>query len=112
MTRVRQIASAGLLTLSLVQISYGGTISGSSRVGTITGSRTGTITGSRTGTITGSRTGTITGSRTGTITGSRTGTITGSRTGTVREPVSETRLDKTEDEIFMQLITMLMNWVW
>jgi outer membrane lipoprotein SlyB len=104
MTRVRQIASAGLLTLSLVQISYGGTISGSSRVGTITGSRTGTITGSRTGTITGSRT--------GTITGSRTGTITGSRTGTVREPVSETRLDKTEDEIFMQLITMLMNWVW
>jgi outer membrane lipoprotein SlyB len=96
MTRVRQIASAGLLTLSLVQISYGGTISGSSRVGTITGSRTGTITGSRTGTIT----------------GSRTGTITGSRTGTVREPVSETRLDKTEDEIFMQLITMLMNWVW
>ena len=88
MTRVRQIASAGLLTLSLIQISYGGTISGSSRVGTITGSRTGTITGSR------------------------TGTITGSRTGTVREPVSETRLDKTEDEIFMQLITMLMNWVW
>jgi outer membrane lipoprotein SlyB len=104
MTRVRQIASAGLLTLSLVQISYGGTISGSARVGTITGSRTGTITGSRTGTITGSRA--------GTITGSRTGTITGSRTGTVREPVSETRLDKTENEIFMQLITMLMNWVW
>ena len=96
MTRVRQIASAGLLTLSLVQISYGGTISGSARVGTITGSRTGTITGSRTGTIT----------------GSRTGTITGSRTGTVSDATSETRLNRTQEEIFMQLITMLMNWVW
>jgi outer membrane lipoprotein SlyB len=71
MTRFRKIATAAVLVLSFVTVSYGGTITGSrtgssaSRVGTITGSRTGTITGSRVGTITGSRVGTITGSSIG-----------------------------------------------
>ena len=86
MTRVRRIASAGLLIMSLVQISFGGTISGS-------------------------RTGTITGSRTGTITGSRTGTITGSRVGVISEGIGESR-QRTQDEFFAQLILILMNSLW
>src|SRR5687767_3283902 len=68
MKQLRRIATAGILTLSLVTVSNGGTITGSKN--SVTGARIGTITGSRTGTITGSRTGTITGSRVGTITGS------------------------------------------
>ena len=68
MTRLRHSVTSGVLILSLVTISYGGTITGSRTV--VTGSRVGTITGSRTGTITGSKAGIITGSKVGTITGS------------------------------------------
>src|SRR5215208_3945664 len=88
MKQLRPIITAGMLTLSLVTVSYGGTI---------TGSKTG-ASSARTGTITGSRTGTITGSRTGTITGSRVGTITGSTTGRTRD---------MQNEFLPTLITLL-----
>ena len=97
MTRLREIVTAGILMLSFVTVSYGGTI---------TGSRTG-ASGSRVGTITGSRTGTITGSRTGTITGSRTGTITGSAVGSFGTPV-----DNIYSEFLYRLMTVVLNGGW
>lgn len=105
--QVRRILTAATLTLSLVTVSYAGTITGSktsasgSRTGTITGSKAGTITGSRAGTITGSRAGTITGSRAGTITGSRAGTITGSR-----------NLGFVDDEFLSRIINLLISVSW
>lgn len=62
MTKAVQVLAAIILTLSLVSVSFGGTIIGSRS--SAAGARTGTIVGSRTGTIVGSRTGTIVGSRT------------------------------------------------
>jgi hypothetical protein len=97
MTRIRNIVTSGVLVLSLVTISYGGTI---------TGSRTG-ATGSRVGTITGSRTGTITGSRVGTITGSRVGTITGSG---VESPRSV--LENIQTDFLFRLISLVLNSGW
>jgi hypothetical protein len=98
--QVRRILTAATLTLSLVTVSYAGTITGSRT--SASGSRTGTITGSRTGTITGSRAGTITGSRAGTITGSRVGTITGSRE----------RLGFADDEFLAKIINLLISVSW
>lgn len=97
MTRLRQTVTAGILMLSLVTISYGGTI---------TGSRT-SATSSKVGTITGSRTGTITGSRTGTITGSRTGTITGSAVGSL-----STSVGNIYTEFLFRLMAVVMNGGW
>jgi hypothetical protein len=94
MTQLRQIVTAGILTVSLATVSFGGTI---------TGSRTG-ASSARVGTITGSRTGTITGSRTGTITGSRVGTITGSR--------FETGSSNLQDELLSRLIAFLVDVSW
>lgn len=97
MTRLRNIITAVILVLSLVTISYGGTI---------TGSRTGTA-GSRIGTITGSRTGTITGSRVGTITGSKVGTITGS---SVESPRSV--LENIHADFLFRLMSLVFNGGW
>ncbi len=97
MTRLRQIITAGILVLSFVTISYGGTI---------TGSRTGPS-ASKVGTITGSRTGTITGSRTGTITGSRVGTITGSAVGSLSTPI-----ENIYSESLFRLMTVVLNGGW
>jgi hypothetical protein len=93
MKQLRRIVTAGILTLSLVMVSYGGTITGSKN----------SASGARIGTITGSRTGTITGSRTGTITGSRLGTITGSTARTNRS---------LQDELLTRLITLLIAIEW
>ena len=93
MAQVKQIVMATMLMLSIVVVSYGGTI---------TGSRT-TTSGARVGTITGSRTGTITGSRTGTITGSRVGTITGSKLG---------RTPNFQEEVFSGILIVLINFAW
>ena len=92
MTQLRRILAAGVLSLSLVTVSYAGTITGS-KVG---------ASGARVGTITGSRAGTITGSRAGTITGSRAGTITGSSVAT------ESGLGNIRDEFVARLITLLV----
>jgi hypothetical protein len=97
MRRVGNIITIGVLVLSFVTISYGGTI---------TGSRTG-ATGSRTGTITGSRTGTITGSRVGTITGSRVGTITGSGADSPRDI-----LENIHPEYLFRLMSLIVNSGW
>ena len=97
MTRLRKIITAGVLVLSFMTVSYGGTI---------TGSRTG-ATGARVGTITGSRTGTITGSRLGTITGSRVGTITGS---TVESP--RTSINDIHTEILFRILGLVLNGGW
>ena len=97
MTRLRNIAIAGILLLSFVTISYGGTI---------TGSRTG-ASGSRVGTIAGSRTGTITGSRVGTITGSRVGTITGSGVGSLTTPI-----DNVYNEFLFRLMAVILSGGW
>jgi hypothetical protein len=97
MRRVGNIITIGVLVLSFVTISYGGTI---------TGSRTG-ATGSRTGTITGSRTGTITGSRVGTITGSRVGTITGSGADSPRDI-----LETIQPEYLFRLMSLIVNSGW
>ena len=97
MIRLRKIATAGVLMLSFVTISY---------AGTITGSRT-SATGSKVGTITGSRTGTITGSRVGTITGSRVGTITGSSADFPR-----TATENVHSEILFRLINIVLNGGW
>lgn len=103
--QVRRILTAATLTLSLVTVSYAGTITGSRT--SASGSRTGTITGSRTGTITGSRAGTITGSRAGTITGSRAGTITGSRFTN-----SGITLGVADDEFLSRFINLLISVSW
>src|SRR5690349_451987 len=97
MTRVQNIITSGFLVLSLVTISYGGTI---------TGSRTGAI-DSRVGTITGSRTGTITGSRVGTITGSKVGVITGSSTTSPRGILDDIHLD-----YLFNLMGLVLNRGW
>ena len=97
MTQVRNIITAGVLVLSIVTISQGGTI---------TGSRTGTS-GSRIGTITGSRTGTITGSRVGTITGSRVGTITGSGVESPRGVLENVQIDN-----LFRLMRLIVNGSW
>jgi outer membrane lipoprotein SlyB len=97
MTQLRNIVTAGVLVLSFITISNGGTI---------TGSRTG-LTQSRVGTITGSRTGTITGSRTGTITGSTVGTITGSTIGS-----SRTVFDSFQVEFLFRLMGIVLNGGW
>jgi len=97
MTRLRKFVTAGVLVLTVMTTSYGGTI---------TGSRTG-ATGSRVGTITGSRTGTITGSRLGTITGSRVGTITGSSAEPPRTAITDIR-----KEIMFRLIGLVLNGGW
>jgi hypothetical protein len=83
---------AATLTLSLVTVSYGGTI---------TGGRT---------SATGSRAGVITGSRTGLITGSRAGTITGGRIST--SPNSRTTLSAVQDEFLPRIITLLVSVSW
>ena len=105
MTRLRKIVTSGILVLSFVTISYGGTITGSRT--SAAPSKVGTITGSRTGTITGSRTGTITGSRTGTITGSRGGTITGSAVGSLSPTV-----DNIYTEFLFRFLTVVLNGGW
>ena len=97
MTRLRTIVTAGILVLSFVTISYGGTI---------TGSRT-SASSSKAGTITGSRIGTITGSRTGTITGSRGGTITGSAVGSLT-----TSNGNVYTEFLFRLMTLVVNGGW
>src|SRR5215218_5444892 len=97
MTRLRKIVTTGVLVLTFMSVSHGGTI---------TGSRTG-ATGSRVGTITGSRTGSITGSRLGTITGSRVGTITGS---SVESP--RTAINDIHTEILFRLIGLVLNGGW
>jgi|SRR5690242_16668963 len=97
MTRIRHIITSGVLVLSLVTISYGGTI---------TGSRTG-VTESKVGTITGSRTGTITGSKVGTITGSKVGTITGSSAESPRST-----LDSFPADFLIRLMGLLLNIGW
>jgi hypothetical protein len=97
MTRLRNIITAGVLILCFMNLSYGGTI---------TGSRT-SATGSRVGTITGSRTGTITGSRVGTITGSRVGTITGSATESSRIPANY-----IYGEFLFRLLAVVLNGGW
>jgi|SRR5215203_5406302 len=99
MNHLRRVFTAGVLTLSLMTVCYGGTI---------TGSRTG-ASGARTGTITGSRTGTITGSRVGTITGSRSGTITGSRVNTVPESNS-TIIINVQGEFISRVLILLLGW--
>ena len=97
MTRLRKVITAGILVLSFVTVSYGGTI---------TGSRTG-ASGTRVGTITGSRSGTITGSRVGTITGSRVGTITGSAVGSLSTPIQN-----IYTEFLFRLTTVVLNGSW
>ena len=97
MTRLQNITTAGVLVLSLVTVSYGGTI---------TGSRTG-ATGSRIGTITGSRTGTITGSRVGTITGSKVGTITGSGADSPRSV-----LENISTDFLFRMINLVLTSGW
>jgi|SRR5690349_5387055 len=97
MTRLRNIITAGVLVLSLVTISYGGTI---------TGSRTG-ATGSRIGTITGSRTGTITGSRVGIITGSKVGTITGSSVDSPRSV-----FENIPSDFVLRLMSLVLTLGW
>ena len=89
MTRLRSIITAGVLILCFMNLSYGGT-----------------ITGSRTG-ATGTRVGTITGSRVGTITGSRVGTITGSAT----EP-SGTPGNYIYGEFLFRLLAVVLNGGW
>jgi len=97
MIQPRRILAVGILSLSFVTVSVGGTITGSKTT------QVGTITGSRTGTITGSRTGTITGSRTGTITGSRFGTITGSAVETPKN---------LQDDFLSRIVPFLVNLAW
>lgn len=98
--KLSQIITAGVLTFSLVTITYGGTI---------TGSRS-SAAASRSGLISGSRAGTITGSRTGTISGSRTGTITGSRV-TSFDP-NGPRVVTRADEFLSTIITLMVNFGW
>lgn len=102
MTNLQRILTAGMLSLMMVTVSYGGTITGSRT--SASGARVGTITGSRTGTITGSRAGTITGSRVGTITGSRIETTVGS--GEVMAP------SNLHDEFLYRVISLLLNATW
>ena len=97
MTRVRNIITSGVLVLSLVTVSYGGTI---------TGSRTG-ATGSRVGTITGSRTGTITGSRVGTITGSNVDPGSGSSAQSPRSAFENIHAD-----LLLRLMSLVLNSGW
>jgi hypothetical protein len=89
--KLRRILTAGLLTLALVTVSYGGTITG----GRMTAS--------------GSRAGIITGSKAGTITGGRTGTITGGRTGTITRQLD---LGTAENEFLFRIISLLVNVAW
>lgn len=90
--QLRKMLTAATLTLSLVTVSYGGTI---------TGGRTSAA---------GSRAGLITGSRTGLITGSKTGTITGGRANTV--PTSEPTYGVVPDEFISRIISLLINASW
>ena len=90
--QLRRMLTAATLTLSLVTVSYGGT-----------------ITGGRTG-ATGSRAGIITGSRTGIITGSKAATITGGRARTFHN--SETTLTVVHDEFLSRIISLLVNVAW
>jgi outer membrane lipoprotein SlyB len=92
MMNLRKYATAGILTLSLVTLSYGGTITGSKTV----------VSATKTGTITGSRVGTITGSRVGTITGSSSATGTSS-------PAVRTGL---ADEILLRLMAVVFTIGW
>jgi hypothetical protein len=90
--QLRRMLTAATLTLCLVTVSYGGTI---------TGGRT---------TAAGSRTALITGSRSGLITGSKSGTITGGRVR--RSPDSETTLRVAQAEFFTQIIGLLFTIGW
>ena len=94
MTNLRKCATAGILTLCLVTVSYGGTI---------TGSKTG-ASAAKTGTITGSRAGTITGSRVGTITGSSIPTTSGISAATSRGIFG--------DEFLLSVIALIANIGW
>lgn len=97
MNLLRNIVTTGVLILSFVTISYGGTI---------TGSRTG-ATDSRIGIITGSRSGTITGSTVGTISGSKVGIITGSST----EP-PKTIIENLYSDVVIRLLSVVLNGGW
>jgi carbohydrate-binding DOMON domain-containing protein len=88
--KIRKYITAGILTLSLVSVSYAGTITGSKTVASVT------------------RTGTITGSRAGTITGSRVGTITGSSSPTTAAPAASFRADLAEDFLF-RVFALIFN---
>jgi hypothetical protein len=82
--KLRRMLTATTLTLCLVTVSYGGTI---------TGGRT-----------------TATASRSGLITGSKSGTITGGRART--SPASETTLRAAEDGFFSQIMNLLITIAW
>jgi hypothetical protein len=94
MTKAAQVLAATILTLSLVSVSFGGTIIGSRS------------------NAAGARTGTIVGSRTGTIVGSRTGTIVGSRI----DPRSQDGVDRVgttlQDELLIRLLVFVLGSSW
>ena len=84
MIKIQRIPMAMLLTVSIVTVSF---------AGTITGGRTSA-------------------SVTGTITGGRTGTITGGRTGIIPTQADQAFRGKDQADLFAQVVLLVASLTW